>query len=83
MTIERWRNSETGEIYEVEYGDGSVVPIEKARRTRRPKVAPAESTPEPITAPEAVLAAREASPSRYRLIARRLRAVLEDPDDAA
>lgn len=56
MTIERWRNSETGELYEVEYADGAVVPIEKARKVRKPKTTPGEpsgAVVEPYRHPEA------------------------------
>lgn len=81
--IERWRNSETGEIYEIEWPD--LPPAE--HEPERPQLPVA--TQEPIEASDAVLAAPDApepkrlDPRRARLMARIMRQILETPDDAA
>lgn len=90
--MQRWYDADGQPIWK-ESIDGprepEPIPIEKARRTRRPTAAAATVHPEPETPSQAVLAPPVAAslnppnPGRLRSLARILRAALEDPDDAA
>lgn len=85
MPIERWQNSETGQMYELEWADMPAAPQAAGEPAQLPV-----SAPEPIDAPQAVSDGqgphpdrRGLDPRRARLLARLIRSALEGSDDAA
>lgn len=86
MRIERWQNSETGEIYELEWPDLPAAPEDRVEASQLPP-----PTDEAADASGAVLDGLEArpgppaqptalSPRRMRLLARLIRTALEGSD---
>lgn len=91
MTMQRWYDEDGNPIWKesIDAEDAPPIPIEMARRSRRPKAAAAEvhaELSEPATAvlgPVEAAAMAAARPNVFRSVARILREALEVPDDPA